>query len=269
MAHHAYAADQLGQRDGVELWRMCRSGCKGRADLDVMAVAFAVCLAERMMRIRILGGWLVLACLGCVGSLCVPGEASAQAGFISGGFLYDIKRYSGDESQNVYDGQAAGGFVGVGAFVAKRLSAEFEMGLSRDTTTTVSTPVVIAGMGTVDFNTVYTTRLQTYSALFAVHTAPSERLHLSYRGGVTFVHHRREILPPNILPVNPQTPSTIPATPTVLIENVAGPTAGIDADVILSQRFAIVGALRVHAFRIATDLSAFSIRPMVGARVTF
>jgi len=47
---------------------------------------------------------------------------------------------------------------------------------------------------------------------------------------------------------------------------------------VLSPRVAIIGALRVHRFTIANDpgatalginLSAFSIRPMVGARLTF
>jgi hypothetical protein len=216
------------------------------------------------MRLGILG-WVVLV---CVGSLFIPRAAAAQAGFVSGGFQYDIKRYSGDESMNVYDGQAAGGFIGAGAFVAKRLSVEFEAGFSGDTTTTVSTPVAIAGQGTVNFETTYTSRVQSYSALVGVHTAPSERLHLSFRGGVTFVHHRREIVPPPILPVYPGEPSTSPL-PTTIVDNVAGPTAGVDADVMLTPRFAIVGALRVTQFRIATDLSAFTIRPLVGVRATF
>lgn len=220
------------------------------------------------MRLPILGRWILFACVFGVISLCATREAAAQAGFVDGGFLYDIKRYSsGDVIQKVYDGNAAGGFVGAGAFVMKRLSVEFEAGFSRDTTTIVSTPVLV-GSSTVDFNTTYTSSLQTYSALVGVHTAPSERLHLSFRGGVTFVHQRREIIPPQILPVYPQEPST-PPVPATYTDNVAGPTAGVDADVMVTPRLAIVGALRITQFRLNTDLSAFTIRPMVGARVTF
>jgi hypothetical protein len=216
------------------------------------------------LRMRI----VVVCCpLVSLASLCHPTNAAAQSGFVSGGFLEDIKRYSSDSSgPQVYDGQAAGGYLGAGAFITKRFSAEFEVSFSGDTTTTVTVPLLVNGT-TTNFTSTYTTRLQTYSALFAVHTAPSSRLHLSYRGGVTFVHHRRDIIPPQILPMSPET-NTVPMTTTV-IENVAGPTAGIDADVILAPHFAIVGALRLTAFTVATDLSAFSIRPMVGARVRF
>jgi hypothetical protein len=205
--------------------------------------------------------------LGLLSILALPAHAAAQSAFVSGGVLYDIKRYSsGSAGPQVYDGEAGGGYLSAGAFVSKRLSAEFEMALSGETTTDVTTPVFISGSA-VNFTTTFTTKLQTYSALFAVHTAPSARLHLSYRGGITFVHHRRTIIPPQILPANPES-NTVPA-PTTLTENVAAPTAGVDADFLFSPRLAMVAALRVHAFTVATDLSAFSIRPMAGLRVTF
>lgn len=210
---------------------------------------------------------MVCIALVCLANLCRPARATAQATFVSGGFLEDVKRYdSGSAGPQVYDGNAPGGFLGAGAFIAKRFSAEFELGVSGETTTTQSVPVLFNG-STITYSTTYTTKLQTYSALFAVHTAPSSRLHLSYRGGITFVHHRRTIVPPQILPLSPEA-NTAPTT-TTFVDNVAGPTAGVDADFLLSSRFAIVAALRVHHFTVATDLPAFSIRPMLGARVTF
>jgi hypothetical protein len=194
-------------------------------------------------------------------------EASAQTAFVSGGFLDDIKRYSSaGTGPDVYDGAAAGGYLGAGAFITRRFSAEFELGFTGDTTTQVNVPLLVNG-STTNFTTTYMTRLTTYSALFAVHTAPFSRVHLSYRGGVTIVHHRRVIVPPQILPASPDA-NTVPM-PTTITENVTGPTAGIDADFLIAPRFAIVGALRVTRFTVATDLSAFSVRPMVGARISF
>jgi hypothetical protein len=219
-----------------------------------------------MMRRR---AWTLVSyfALGGLVYFAAPTQAAAQIGFVSGGFMSDIKRYaSGSAGLQVYDGTAAGGFLGAGVFVTKRFSAEFEMGLSSDSTTSVSTPVIVSG-STVNFTTTFATRLQTYSALFAVHIQPSSRLHLSFRGGATLIHHRRLIVPPQLVPPNPET-NTTPMTTTV-IENVASPIAGVDADVVLSPRLALVGALRVNTYTVATDLSAYSIRPMIGARLLF
>lgn len=210
-----------------------------------------------------------LACflLVCLSILGQATSAAAQTGFVSGGFLYDIKRYSsGSSGPQVYDGEAAGGYLGAGAFITRRFSAEFEMALTGDTTNRVSIPL-LENASTINFVTTFATRLQTYSALFAVHVRPSARLHLSFRGGATLVHHRRVIVPQQIVPPSPET-NTVSIT-TTITENVAAPTAGVDVDIPLSPRFAIVGALRVHRFTVATDLPAVSIRPMVGARVTF
>jgi len=207
--------------------------------------------------------------LVCCSSLGLARRAAAQAGFVSGGLVYDIKRYSSGVGPQTYDGEAIGGYVGVGAFITRRFSAEFEMALSGDATNRVSFPILInASTNTIsNITSIYETRLQTYSALFGVHTAPSRRLHLSYRGGVTFIHHRRRITPPLVLPADPAA-NTVGIQVT-LIDNVAAPTAGVDADFLLAPRLALVAALRVHAFSIENDLSAFSIRPMVGARVSF
>jgi hypothetical protein len=198
----------------------------------------------------------------------LPARAAGQGAFVSGGALVDIKRYSSGTGPQVYDGEAVGGYVGAGAFVTRRFSAEFEAAFSAEASKRLDTPVVIPGTSqTSNFTTTFQTKVEAYSAMFAVHTSPTARLHLSYRGGVTFIHHRRTILPPEILPANPAA-NTV-ALPTTLVENVAGPAVGVDADFVLSPRLSIVGALRVHAFTVATDLSAFSIRPMAGVRVRF
>jgi hypothetical protein len=216
---------------------------------------------------------MVCVALVCLASLGRPARVAAQSSassptaFVSAGFLGDIRRYdSGSGGPQVYDGNASGGYFGAGAFITHRFSAEFELGTSGDVTTTQSVPVLFAGT-TTNFVTTYTTKLRTYSALFAVHTAPSSRLHLSFRGGITVVHHTRTIVPPQILPVSPD-PNATPTT-TTIEENVTGPTAGADADILIAPHFAVVAALRIHRFTLTNDLSAFSITPMLGGRVTF
>lgn len=218
-------------------------------------------------RMRILIGSLLIASLA---SLCGPALASAQTGYVTGGLMFDIRRYaSAGEGPKVYDGEPLGVSAGAGVFVPKstRFAVEFELTASRDATTTITTPVSIAGASPVDFTTTYKTRVQTYSGLFAWHVVRAPHLHLSVRGGATFVHHRREIVPPALLPADPR--ATTPTVPVVIIDNVAAPALGIDADLPLSTHFAIVAAARANRFTVATDLSAYSIRPMIGARALF
>jgi hypothetical protein len=209
-----------------------------------------------------------IAALIGVACLAAPHVAAAQAVSVSGGVMVDTRRYaSGDAGPQVYDGQAVGGFAGVDVSVTGRFSIEFETSFSGDATKTITNPISIAGASPVDFTTTYHTRMQTYSGLFAVHLTPSPRVHLSVRGGATYVHHRREIIPPVLLPANPAANTT--PQPVVIIDNVAAPAVGIDADVPLSPRFAIVGAVRANWFTIASELRAYSIRPLIGVRVRF
>jgi len=209
-----------------------------------------------------------IAALIGVAGLAVPRVAAAQAVSVSGGVMVDARRYdSGGAGPQIYDGETVGGFAGVDVFLTRRFSIEFETSFSGDATTTITNPISIAGANPVDFNSTYHTRMQAYSGLFAVHLTPSARVRLSVRGGVTYVHHRREIVPPMLLPANPAANTT--PQPVVIIDNVAAPAVGIDADVPLSPRFAIVGAVRANWFTIAPELRAYSIRPLIGVRMRF
>ncbi len=219
-------------------------------------------------RVQICLGRPLFVVLACVSILGLAHQAAAQTVYASGGVTVDARRYaSGDAGPQVYDGQPVGGVAGVGVSLTKRFSLEFETSFSGDATTTITNPISIAGAAPVDFTTTYHTRMQTYSGLLAVQVVSFARVHVSVRGGVTYLHHRREIIPPMLLPPDPR--ATTPPEPVVIIDNVAAPAVGVDADVPLSSRFAIFGAVRANWFTIEPDLRAYSIRPLLGLRVRF
>jgi hypothetical protein len=221
-------------------------------------------------RVQICLGRMLVAVLTILAWSGLTRDASAQtvSASASGGLVIDARRYaSGDSGPQIYDGQPIAGFAGVDVSLAKRFSIDFETTFSGDATTTITNPISIAGANPVDFTTTYHTRMQTYSGLFAVHLTPSALVRLSVRGGVTYIHHRREIIPPMLLPSDPR--AMTPTQPVVIIDNVAAPAVGVDAEVPLSLRFAIVAGLRANWFTIVPELRAHSIRPMMGVRVSF
>jgi hypothetical protein len=228
------------------------------------------CILHHVMRTRvqICLGRVLLAALALAACVVAPRGVSAQTISASGGVMVDVRRYdSGGSGPKVYDGQLVGGFFGVDVQVTKRVSAAFETSFSGDATTTITNPISIAGATPVDFTTTYHTRMQTYSGLLAVQLTPSARVHVSIRGGVSYLHHRREIIPPTLLPADPR--ATTPTQPVEIIDNVWAPAVGGDVDVPLSSRLAIVGAVRANWFKVAPELRAYSVRPMIGARVLF
>jgi len=219
-------------------------------------------------RVQICLGRVLLAALLLAACVAAPRGVWAQTISASGGVMIDARRYdSAGSGPKVYDGEPVGGFFGVDVQLTKRFSAEFETSFSGDATTTISNPISIAGATPVDFTTTYHTRMQTYSGLFAVHLTPSARVHVSVRGGASYLHHRREIVPPTLLPADPR--ATTPTQPVEIVDNVWAPVLGADADVPLSSRLAIVAALRANWFKVAPELRAYSVRPMIGVRVLF
>jgi hypothetical protein len=226
------------------------------------------CILHHVMRSRVQICRGFLAALAVAAGVAAPRGVSAQTISASGGVMIDARRYDSDGSgPKVYDGQPAGGFFGVDVRLWKRCSAEFETSFSGDATTTITNPISIAGATPVDFATTYHTRMQTYSGLFAVNLTPSARVHVSVRGGATYLHHRREIIPPTLLPADPR--ATTPTQPIEIVDNVWAPAVGADADVPLSSRLAIVAAVRANWFKVAPELRAYSVRPMLGVRVFF
>ena len=200
-----------------------------------------------------------------VGAVLFATDAIAQTVMISGGYYHESKRFSGDPVMNVLDSDVSGLHVGVGTLVAPRCSVALEIGISGTSNKTTSSSVVFQGQP-VSIETEYVNRLSTWSALAGLRGPAAGRLQLTYVGGLTFAHFRREIMPASLAPILQPAP---PPTTSVTIDHVPAATAGLDAAIAAVNHLAIVIFVRAYALRLSSDLGGFVVRPGVAALVTF
>jgi hypothetical protein len=92
------------------------------------------------------------------------------------------------------------------------------------------------------------------------------RIRAAVLGGLTLVHFRRTV---TLRPPAPAGGTSVGPPPSVFVDRVGAATVGGDLELFVSPHVAIVPAVRVHAFRLASDLGGLSIRPSVGVRWVF
>jgi hypothetical protein len=173
--------------------------------------------------------------------------------FVSGDAFADHKRFSGNSTESTLDVTRAGGGGGVGAQVSDRWDVRGEVQVGSTTTMTQALlPPVTA------FQSRSRNRITAYSALVGFSPAVASRVRFTVLGGVSFLHVKTEV-------------DSIPAGLVIVertsIDNVASPTVGIEVPIMIGSNFAVVPALRVHAFELRTDrTNGFAIRPGVAVR---
>jgi hypothetical protein len=195
--------------------------------------------------------------------LLTASTADAQWGFVEGGISRDVRRFSHEGTRSAFDGTVNGIWVNGGAFMTPRLSVGVELDDGKDVTFDDTVNLTIEGRPS-QITTTYTSRRRTLSALAGIHTSPGRAVQLGAYAGLSFTMFRREIssdAPPIVLGETPG--------PSVFDERVTDAIVGVDVAIMLAPSIAIVPALRAQALSLSGDLSGFSIRPSIGARVTF
>jgi hypothetical protein len=198
-------------------------------------------------------------------AVLIATDAVAQSVIVTGGYYREIKRFSGDPTLNVLDTEANGVQLGVGTMVTPRCEVALEVGVSEGSSVTRSTSVAFEGQ-TVDVQTQYANRLITWSALVGLRGPQTGRLQITYLGGITFSHLRREITPESQAAILQPAP---PPTTSVTIDDVAAATVGVDAAVRAADHLTVVVFLRANALRISSDLAGFAMRSGIAAQFSF
>jgi len=204
--------------------------------------------------------FLILALL-LLGTLLHDRRALAQTVSISAGVGVDVKRFSGSPDTSVLDTSSPVVELGLAATATPNLSVHLEVGLEGSSTVTKTSDVRLA-----EVRTSYTSRMHTVSVLAGVHPAATGRFRWNVVAGLTFVNFNRKTVFDS--PQLPPGTSAIPR-PAEFVDRVAAATVGADAAVHITEHFAIVPAIRAHAFRLAAELSGFSVCPSVGVQWTF
>jgi hypothetical protein len=199
---------------------------------------------------------LIVTCVLCAG------RVSAQSVYVQGAVSREIKRFSGEPTERVFDGTANGAAVGVAGFVAPHWTVGLEVDLGGRSTVRRSSTVTVSGRPTT-IDTDYAIERRSAAALVGYHL---ERRHvrLGYFAGWSFSSLRREIgsNAPAIVLTQP------PAT-TIFTDRVAGVVVGVDAAIEITAHVAVVPSFRAQAVTLSGDLAGHSYRPSVGGRITF
>jgi hypothetical protein len=201
--------------------------------------------------------------VGIASLLFVASTAAAQTAFVEGGFSRDVRRFSNEGARSAFDGTASGFWINGNALVTPRFSVGVEIDAGDEVTFDDTVTIAISGRPT-QITTTYTSRRRSISALAGVHTSSGRVLQLGVYGGLSFTGFRREIAsdaPPIVLNEAP--------TPSVFDERLTAAVVGVDVAILLTRNMALVPALRAQGLSLSGDLSGFSIRPSIGARVTF
>lgn len=211
-----------------------------------------------------------LALAGGCAALLISAARSADAQsqppegvYVSVSALADVKRFSGDPTTNVLDGQAFGGAVALGTSLATRWDLEVGVDTPR-LTADIRPRSVTVRRSTITLQS--RTRNQTVSVttLIRFRTARRGRVQIGYLWGLSFLRLRRQF--------DTQAPADTPASliprPQELVDYGVAPTVGVDAHIAIAAHLSIVPAIHVSAFDFH-NVSGVLLRPRIGVRWTF
>ncbi len=183
--------------------------------------------------------------------------------YVSVSALADVKRFSGDATTNVLNGQAFGGAVALGTSLARRW--DLEVGVDAPRVTSDSQPrSVTVRRETITLQSRTGNRAMSVATLIRYRTAPRGRVQIGYLGGLSFVRLQRQFDTQG--PAD--TPRALIPRPQELVDYDAAPTVGVDARIAIVARLSIVPAIHVSAFAFR-DVSGVLVRPRIGVRWTF
>jgi hypothetical protein len=200
---------------------------------------------------------------GLLAILLVPSTASGQSFFVQGGGGREIKRFSGEPENAVFDATATVVVIGVSGYVRPHWTLGVELDLGGRSATSRTTSVTVSGR-LRDIHTQYTLQRRSASALIGYQTSAHHAVQVGYYAGLSFSTVTREIAS-DADTIVLQTP---PAA-SIYRDRVVGAVAGVDVAIRVAPHVAIVPALRAQGLALGGDLNGHSIRPSLGARISF
>ena len=194
--------------------------------------------------------------------LLLASRTTAQPAFVQGGFGLEVKRFSGEPENNVFDATANMVTIGGGGFIAPHWTLGAELDFGARSTATRTTSVTISGVPRA-IHTSYSSRRRGASALIGYQTSRHRGVQMGYYVGLCFSTVRREVgSDAEAIIVQP------PAT-SVFTDRPVGAIVGIDVAIYIARRVAVVPALRAQGLALSGDLASHSIRPSIGGRISF
>jgi len=183
--------------------------------------------------------------------------------YVSGALLGDIKRFSGDTTEPLLDGEALGGGLTIGTSLAPRWDLQVGVDVPRFSGTSRDRLVTLQK---TTFTLQSVTRNQTLSVatLIRFRGVRRGRVQLGYLGGLSVVRLRRDVH----TEAPDGTPGGLIPKPDSTVGYTAAPTVGIDAQIAVAEHVSLVPGLHATVFSLP-DTSGLLLRPRLGLRWTF
>ena len=195
-----------------------------------------------------------------------PADAQAQPSegvYVSASALADVKRFSGDPTTNVLDGQSLGGAVTLGASIATRWDVELGVDIP-EATSNLQPRSVTLRRSTITLQSRTVNRMVSVAALVRFRSLPHARLQLGYLAGVSFLRLHRQF--DTLAPAD--TPASLIPKPHESVDYGAAPTVGVDVQIAILAHLSIVPGIHASVFNL-DGVSGVLLRPRVGVRWTF
>jgi len=202
--------------------------------------------------------WLLVVALGAL-----PATLFAQHGFVQAGYGVDVRRFSGQETDAVFDANAGTVTLGGAGFLTPAVSGGIEVELGATSEVRQSVTLTVAGRPDT-ITTTYTSRRRSVSALAGFHSDAGRPVRVGLYGGLTFLAFRRVTssdAPPIVL--------TDPQPPTVFTDRAVAPVMQVDIAIRLGRYLAAVGTVRARGLELTSELRGFSVQPGIAVRASF
>jgi hypothetical protein len=198
----------------------------------------------------------------------LPADANAQSRttgrtYVSGSLLADIKRFSGDPTEPLLDGESVGGGVTIGTGLWARWDLQVGVDVPRVSATSRDRLVTLQ-KSTFTLQSVTENRSVSVATLVRFRGATRGRVQLGYLGGVSLVRLRRDVH--TVAPGN--TPAGLIPKPDASVDFSAAPTIGVDARIVMGDHLSLVPAVHATVFSVS-DTNGLLLRPRLSVRWSF
>lgn len=190
-------------------------------------------------------------------------NAIAESAYVTGGVFVDVKRFSGDPTESILDGEAVGGAVALGTHIGSRWDLQVGLDIGGFSRTERPRTITI-GKETYSLTSIAENKVSSVTTLLRFRSTPHGHVRLGYLGGLSFVrlHRRFHTEAPE------GTPAGLIPRPNAQVDYAAAPTVGIDARIAINEHLSVIPAMYACVFRFG-DESGVIVRPRVGVRWAF
>jgi hypothetical protein len=187
----------------------------------------------------------------------------AESAYVTGGTFLGVKRFSGDPTEGILDGEATGAALAVGTSIGSRWDLQVGLDVTGFSRTRRPRDVTFQ-RDTITLTSVAENQVLSVATLLRFRSAPHGRVRLGYLGGLSFVRLHRKFH----TDAPDGTPAGLIPRPDEKVDYSAAPTVGIDARIAVTEHLSVIPGVHACVFRFA-DESGLLVRPRVGVRWAF